>query len=225
VIEFEGVGFSYGRTMVLRDMTFTLAPGMLHILIGPSGAGKTTLLRLCHGDLEPTEGQVRFFGRPIARRNRDAIAMLRRSVGIVPRDCRFLEHLPLIENIALPLRVCGIASGNRSEDLHALLEWVDLADRVDALPDELSGSERQRAALARAVILSPEVVLADEPTGGLDRERAQRLLALLIDLSRMGKTVLIATHDEELVRTARTKAATRTLTLEAGRIETAGAAS
>jgi len=223
VIEFEGVGFSFGRTMVLRDMTLTLAPGTLHILTGPSGAGKTTLLRLCYGDLEPTEGQVRFFGRPIARRNREAIAALRRSVGVVHQDCRFLDHLPLIENIALPLRVSGVASDNRIDDLHALLEWVELADRVGALPEELSRSERQRAALARAVILSPEVIVADEPTGNLDREMAQRLLVLLVDLSRMGKTVLIATHDLELARSAETKVATQTHRLVAGRVETAGA--
>jgi cell division transport system ATP-binding protein len=223
VIELEEAGFSYGRTAVLRDMTLTLAPGSFHFLIGPSGSGKTTLLRLCYMDLVPTEGQIRFFGHSIAPRNRNAIAGLRRAVGVVHQDCRFLDHLSLFDNIALPLRVCGIPAAARAGDLEALLEWVDLADRVSARPAELSGGERQRAALARAVILSPEVILADEPTGNIDWEMALRLLALLVELNRMGKTVVIATHDLNLIRAARTRVPARVLRLAEGRVEMAGA--
>jgi cell division transport system ATP-binding protein len=221
VIEFEQAGFSYGRTAVLREMTLTLEPGSFHFLIGPSGAGKTTLLRLCYMDLVPTAGAIRFFGRAIRRSNRDAIADLRRAVGVVHQDCQFLDHLPLVENIALPLRVSGIAIQERTEDLQALLEWVDLTDRVDALPAELSGGERQRAALARAVILSPEVILADEPTGNIDWEMAMRLIALLIELNRMGKAVVIATHDLNLIRATKARVAARVLRLAEGRLEAA----
>jgi cell division transport system ATP-binding protein len=221
VIEFEQAGFSYGRTAVLREMTLTLEPGSFHFLIGPSGAGKTTLLRLCYMDLVPTSGAIRFFGRSIRRSNRDAIADLRRAVGVVHQDCQFLDHLPLVENIALPLRVSGFAVDERMEDLQALLEWVDLTDRVDALPAELSGGERQRAALARAVILSPEVILADEPTGNIDWEMAMRLIALLIELNRMGKTVVIATHDLNLIRATKARVAARVLRLAVGRLEAA----
>jgi cell division transport system ATP-binding protein len=172
-------------------------------------------------DLVPTEGAIRFFGRPIRPSNRDAIAALRRAVGVVHQDCQFLEHLPLVENIALPLRVSGVAVEERADDLQALLEWVDLTERVDALPAELSGGERQRAALARAVILSPEVILADEPTGNIDWEMAMRLIALLVELNRMGKTVLIATHDLNLIRAAKTRVAARVLRLADGRLEAA----
>ncbi len=223
MIEFEQAGFSYGQTDVLRDMSLRLAPGSFQFLIGPSGAGKTTLLRLCYMDLVPTRGVARFFGRTIAPTDRDAIADLRRSVGVVHQDCQFLDHLPLIENIALPLLVNGIDTRQRQGDLEALLEWVDLADRVNALPPELSGGERQRAALARAVILSPEVILADEPTGNVDWEMAVRLLTLLIELNRMGKTVLIATHDLNLIRAAKARVPARVLRLRDGELLLAGA--
>lgn len=223
MIEFESAGFSYGRRPVLRDVTLRLTRGAFHVLLGPSGSGKTTFLRLCYLDLVPDRGRVRFFGHAIARRNRDAIADLRKTIGVVHQESRFLDHLTLIENIALPLAVSGLDVVARAEDLEALLEWVDLADRVAALPAELSGGERQRAALARAVILSPEIILADEPTGTVDPDMAQRLLTLLIELNRMGKTILIATHDLDLIRAARTRVEARVLRLAEGRIVPAGA--
>jgi len=223
VIEFESAGFSYGHRAVLRDVTLRLAPGSFHFLIGPSGSGKSTFLRLCYLDLVPDRGTIRFFGHGIARMGRNAIADLRRTIGVVHQECAFLDHLSLIENIALPLAVSGLDVTARAEDLEALLEWVDLADRVAAMPAELSGGERQRAALARAVILSPEVILADEPTGNVDSDMAQRLLTLLIELNRMGKTVLVATHDRELIRVATARVAVRVLRLEDGRIRPAGA--
>ena len=225
MIEFENAGFSYGTTPVLRETTLTFAPGSFSFVVGPSGAGKTTLIRLCYLDLAPTSGRIRFFGRSIRPRDRNAIAELRRAVGVVPQDCRFLDHLPLLENIALPLEVCGIGRSERAADLDALLDWVDLADRVGALPRELSGGERQRAALARAVILSPEVILADEPTGNIDRETALRLLALLVELNRLGKTVVIATHDVSLVRAAEGRVPAQVLLLAEGRVEPAEAVS
>lgn len=223
MIEFESAGFSYGRRPVLRDLTLKLAPGSFHFLVGPSGSGKSTFLRLCYHDLVPDRGSVRFYGRGIPRKNRDAIADLRKTIGVVHQDCQFLDHLTLIENIALPLAVSGLDATARAEDLEALLEWVDLADRVMALPAELSGGERQRAAVARAVILSPEIILADEPTGNVDRDMAQRLLTLLIELNRMGKTVLIATHDLDLIRAAKTRVTARVLRLSEGCIQPAGA--
>lgn len=223
MIEFEEAGVSFGQTAILSDLTLTLAPGSFHFLIGASGAGKTTLLRLCYMDLAPTSGAMRFFGGRIAPRNRDAIAALRRAVGVVHQDCRFIDHLSLIDNVALPLQVSGIGSDARRADLQALLEWVDLTGRIDAMPPQLSGGERQRAALARAVILSPEVILADEPTGNVDCEMALRILTLLIELNRMGKTVVVATHDLTLIRAARTRVRARILRLSRGRIEAAGA--
>ncbi len=224
MIEFEEAGFSYGRTAVLRDMTLTLAPGSFHFLIGPSGSGKTTLLRLCYMDLVPTEGRIRFFGHAIAPRNREC------DCRPAPRGRRRASGLPLPrppephrEHRAAAAGSAASRAADRAGDLEALLEWVDLADRVAARPAELSGGERQRAALARAVILSPEVILADEPTGNIDWEMALRLLALLVELNRMGKTVLIATHDLNLIRAARTRVPARVLRLAEGRVEMAGA--
>jgi cell division transport system ATP-binding protein len=223
VIEFESAGFSYGQTAILAATDLTIAPGSFHILLGPSGSGKTTFLRLCTMDLLPSTGRIRFFGQAIKPRNRDAVADLRRAIGVMHQDCRFLDHLPLVENIALPLQVSGIDMRERAGDLEALLDWVDLADRTAALPPTLSESERRRAALARAVILSPEVVLADEPTAGTDQDMAERLLTLLVELNRMGKAVLIATHDPDLARAAGARVGAQVLVLADGRMLPAGA--
>ncbi len=223
MIEFDAASFSYGPRAVLRDVTLTLAPGSFHFLVGPSGSGKTTFLRLCYLDLAPTSGAVRFYGRDIGARDRDAVADLRKTIGVVDQDCQFLDHLALVENIALPLHVSGLATAARAEDLQALLEWVDLTARTDARPRELSGGERQRAALARAVILSPEMILADEPTGNVDWDMALRILTLLVELNRMGKAVVVATHDLNLIRAAKARVATRVLRLAQGRVQLAGA--
>lgn len=227
MIEFLEAGFAYGGRggrPVLRDVSLALAPGSFTLLCGQSGAGKTTLMRLAWLDLAPDSGAVRFHGRAVSPRDRDRVAELRRRIGVVAQVGRFLDHLPLVDNIALPLRVAGLDVAERAADIEALLDWVDLGGRVRAMPAELSGGERQRAALARAVILSPEAILADEPTAAVDWEMALRLLTLLVELNRMGKTVLIATRDPNLVRAARARAEARVLRLADGRVETEEAA-
>jgi cell division transport system ATP-binding protein len=223
VIEIEQAGFSYGGRSVLRDVTLTLSPGSFTVLLGASGAGKSTLVRLCCLDLVPSQGEIRFFGRPIRRNNRAAVADLRRAIGVLEQDAAFLEHLPISDNIALPLHVSGVGPELRAGDLQALLEWVDLDTRAEALPAELSAGERQRAALARAVILSPEVILCDEPTGSVDWDTALQLLELLLELNRMGKAVLVATHDPNLVRVLEGQVGLRVLHAHGGRIEPAEA--
>lgn len=223
VIELENLGYSYSGGELLSDISVKLAPGSFHFLTGPSGAGKTTLLKLCYGALTPTAGVVRAFGQDLREMQRNDVAMLRRRVGVVHQDCTFLDHLSVADNITLPLMVSGRLDHTVSDDLEELLAWVGLTERADALPPELSGGERQRAALARAVIMSPEVVVADEPTGNVDWEMSQRLLRLLVELNKMGKTVLIATHDLSLIRAAKTSIQARVLRIANGRVQLAGA--
>lgn len=223
MIELENVAYSYGGGELLSDISLKLAPGSFHFLTGPSGSGKTTLMKLCYGALLPTAGHVRFFDTDVRALTRDDVALLRRRVGVVHQDCQFLDHLPVTENIALPLHVSGRSAEARGEDLADLLHWVGLTERAAALPPELSGGERQRAALARAVIMSPDVVLADEPTGNVDWEMSQRLLRLLIELNRMGKTVLVATHDLSLIRATKAHVQARVLRIANRRIQLAGA--
>ena len=220
MIELDKVAYSYGGAELFSGVDLSLAPGSFHFLTGPSGAGKTTLLKLCYGELTATAGQVRLFGEDARTMDRDAIAQVRRRVGVVHQDCQFLDHLSVAENIALPLAVSGRGTGE--DDFRDLLSWVGLTQQSGQLPPQLSGGERQRAALARAVIMSPEVILADEPTGNIDWEMSQKLLTLLVELNKMGKTVLIATHDLTLIRAAKAQVQARVLRLKDRRLQTAG---
>ncbi len=220
MIELTDVSYGYSGGELLHDVSLGLKPGSFQFLTGPSGSGKTTLLKLCYMDLLSTSGSVSFFGKEARDMTRDDIAYTRRRVGVVHQDCRFLDHLSLIENISLPLKVAG-NKGN-AENLEELLAWVGLADRVDALPPELSGGERQRAALARAVIMSPDVIIADEPTGNIDWEMSERLLSLLIELNKMGKAIFVATHDLALIRAAKSQVSTRVHKIRNRHLNSAG---
>ncbi len=221
MIAFDNVAYSYGGGELLSEISLRLSPGPFHFLTGPSGAGKSTFLKLCYGELMPSAGRITLFDREVRSLSRDDIALTRRRIGMVQQDCQFLDHLPLAANVALPLMVAGKASV--PQDLSDLLGWVGLGQLADALPPSLSGGERQRAALARAIIIGPDVVLADEPTGNLDWEMSLRLLTLLVELNRMGKTVLIATHDLNLIRQAKSLVAARVLRISKRRVQLAGA--
>lgn len=222
MIELENVAMSYGERTLFRDVSLTLSEGSFHFLTGPSGAGKTTLLKLCSLETGASAGQVRVLGQDTARMDRDQVADVRRRVGVVHQDARFVDHLTVSENVGLPLAVTGSTPAT-PEDIGALLGWVGLAGQADNLPPELSGGERQRAALARAVILSPEIVLADEPTGNVDWDMSLKLLDLLIELNRQGKTIVCATHDLNLIRKAKSRLPARVLRLRNGLITQAGA--
>jgi cell division transport system ATP-binding protein len=223
VIEFDGAGFSYDARQVLRPIEMRLEPGSMHFLTGRSGAGKTTLLKLVYLALTPTVGGVRVFGSGTAGLSRAEAAALRRRMGLVLQDCDLLEHMTIFDNIALPLRVAGQDVAARGGDVVELANWVGLGDRLDARPRELSSGERQRAAVARAVVAAPQLVIADEPTGDVDEEAAGRILELFLELNRAGTTVLVATHDMSLIRRAQGRGKARTLRIEDGAVIRAGA--
>lgn len=200
MIHFENVGLRYGMgPEVLRDLTFDIPRRSFQFLTGPSGAGKSTLLRLLFLSLQPTRGLIRTFDRNIATIPREELPMLRRRIGIVFQDFRLLEHLTTYENVALPLRVRGKDELSYRADVIDLLKWVGLGERINVLPPVLSGGEKQRAAIARALIDRPELLLADEPTGNVDPPMARRLLSLFLELNRLGTAVVIATHDLSLM--------------------------
>lgn len=222
MIELDNIAMSYGGRSLFRDVSLSLPEGSFHFLTGPSGAGKTTLLKLFSMELRPSAGSVRILGAETRLMDRDMVANLRRRIGVVHQDSRFVDHLSLGENVMLPVAVSGADTGAVNGQLAELLSWVGLSAQADNKPQELSGGERQRAALARAVIQSPEIVLADEPTGNVDWEMSLKLLDLLIELNRMGKTVICATHDLNLIRQAKSRTATRVLRLRGGTIEASG---
>jgi cell division transport system ATP-binding protein len=200
LVRFENVGLRYGLgPEVLRDLTFKIEPHSFQFLTGPSGAGKTSLLRLLFLSLKPTRGLITLFDQDIAILQKDSLAALRRRIGIVFQDFRLLDHLTTFENVALPLRVLGQREASYRQQVSELLHWVGLGERMQALPPVLSGGEKQRAAIARAVIARPQLLLADEPTGNVDPKLAQRLLRLFVELNKSGTSVLIATHDIALM--------------------------
>jgi cell division transport system ATP-binding protein len=200
VVRFENVGLRYALgPEVLRDLTFDIAPHSFQFLTGPSGAGKTSLLRMLFLALKPTRGLITLFDHDIATLDKDSLAVLRRQIGVVFQDFRLLDHLTTYENVALPLRVIGKHEDSYRDEVVELLQWVGLGDRMSALPPVLSGGEKQRTAIARAVIAQPQLLLADEPTGNVDPKLAQRLLRLFVELNKSGTSILIATHDIALM--------------------------
>ena len=200
VIRFENVGLRYGMgPEILRDISFQIPGRSFQFLSGPSGAGKTSLLRLLFMSLKPTRGLITVFGKDRARITRAELPLLRRRIGIVFQDFRLLDHMTTYENVALPLRVRGKSEASYRGDVVELLKWVGLGERMHVLPPVLSGGEKQRAAIARALIEQPEILLADEPTGNVDPPLARRLLRLFLELNRMGTAVVIATHDVTLM--------------------------
>ena len=204
MVRLENVGLRYGHgPEILKDVNFRLEAGGFRFLTGPSGAGKTSLLRLLFLALKPTRGMIRLFGEDVTSFDRSSLPLIRRRIGVVFQEFRLLDHLTTYDNVALPLRVAGQRESRYRADVMDLLSWVGLADQAQAYPAVLSGGEKQRAAIARAVIGKPELLLADEPTGNVDPALARRLLHLFVELNRLGTTVIIATHDLKLVSQAK----------------------
>ena len=201
MIVFENVGLRYNLgSEVLHDVSFVIEPHSFQFLTGPSGAGKSTLMRLMFMALKPTRGFARIFGQDVSGVTSSDIAATRRRIGMVFQDFRLLDHITTYENVALPYRVLGKEESEYRADVVDLLQWVGLGARLHAYPPVLSGGEKQRAAIARAVITKPEILLADEPSGNVDPDLAYRLLRLFVELNRSGTAVLIATHDLNLLQ-------------------------
>jgi cell division transport system ATP-binding protein len=216
MIRLDSVGLRYGTgPEVLRDLNFELPAGSFRWLLGPSGAGKTSLLRLLTLAVRPSSGSLCVLGAAIGRARRRDLPPLRRQIGMVFQDFRLLPHLSAFDNVALPLRLAGRPEGQLRADVGEMLRWVGLQKRAAARPAELSGGEQQRVAIARAVITRPALLVADEPTGNLDEAQAERLMQLLGEMNRLGTTVVVATHNDPLVR----RHPGRSLRLAEGRLQ------
>ena len=189
-----------GSNPVLDNISLEITKGEFVFLTGPSGAGKTTILKILFGWESFEKGQVLVQGINVGKLTHRNVYTLRRSMGVVFQDYHLLDHLTTFDNVALPLRVAGAAPGQIRDHVLQLLEWVGLGDKVDVQPPFMSGGEKQRVAVARAVIGQPDLLLADEPTGNLDEAMAERLMRLFQELNRQGTTLLIATHDTSLPR-------------------------
>ncbi|KYO49443.1 cell division ATP-binding protein FtsE [Tistrella mobilis] len=200
LVRFDDVGMRYdGGAEVLHGVSFSLAPGSYHFLTGPSGAGKSTLLRLLYLAQRPTAGQISLFGRDVRELGRADRARMRQRMGVVFQDFRLLPHLSVFDNVALPLRILKAPEAEIRRDVGELLAWVGLGEHEAASPATLSGGQQQRLAIARAVVVRPRLLLADEPTGNLDAEMGLKLMHLFEELNKLGTTIVIATHDTTLL--------------------------
>ena len=200
IIEMQNVGIRYGQgPEILSDIRLSLKKGSFHFLTGKSGAGKTSLLSMMYLAQKPSRGSVSVFGHNVNFANRDSLALLRRKIGVVFQDFRLIDHLSAFDNVALPLRVCGMDEREIRKRVMELLQWVELDRSIYATPATLSGGEKQRVAIARSVINRPELLLADEPTGNVDNDIAPKLMKLFVELNKLGTTVVIATHSEKLI--------------------------
>jgi len=200
IVRFDDVSMRYGRgPEILRDLTFALEPGSFHFVTGPSGAGKSSLLKLIYLAAKPSKGLIHLFGQDISRVAAKDQPFLRRRIGVVFQEFRLLDHLTAFDNAALPLRIAGAKPDDYRGDVAELLTWVGLKNRMHAMPATLAGGEKQRLAIARAVVARPDIILADEPTGNVDHDMAMRIFRLFVELNRLGATILIATHDQDLV--------------------------
>jgi len=216
ILRFSRVSMRYGRgPEVLSDVSLSLPRGSFHFVTGPSGAGKSSLLKLIYLAAQPSSGSVRLFGDDVTSMAPKDQPKVRRRIGVVFQDLLLLDHLSSFDNTALPLRIAGHKPAEYRNDVAELLTWVGLGQRMHAMPPTLAGGEKQRLAIARAVVARPEILLADEPTGNVDHEMALRIYRLFVELNRLGTTVIIATHDQDLVA----RSARPVLHLDKGRLK------
>ena len=200
IIDMKSVSIRYDNgPEILSDINLSLKRGSFHFLTGKSGAGKTSLLSLMYLAQKPSRGVLNVFGHNVNFTDRDSMAVLRRRIGVVFQDFRLIEHLSAFDNVALPLRVGGMNEKEIKKRVKELLSWVELDRHMFDKTSTLSGGEKQRIAIARAVINRPDILLADEPTGNVDNDIAKKLMKLFIELNKLGTTVVIATHSDKLI--------------------------
>ena len=214
MIEFYRVTKEYHGRRVLKDVTFQVRKGEFVFLTGPSGAGKTTLLKLIYRAERPTDGQLIVNGMNVAAMRPSRVPSLRRTMGIVFQDYKLLPTRTVMENVTYILKFLGESAGERRRRAYQVLRMVELHHRMSAFPEELSGGEQQRVALARALVNDPALLIADEPTGNLDHRLALEVMKLFAEVNVQGTTVVVATHDQDLVK----RSARRCLTLDKGRV-------
>jgi len=185
---------------ILHDVTLSIDKGEFVFIVGPSGAGKSTILRLIHRELVPTSGIIQVAGYDLSKLKNSQIPHYRRKVGVVFQDFKLLPNRTIAQNIALALRVAGAKRSQIKRNVERVMEWTNLTHRKDALPEDISGGEQQRASIARAIVNEPPLILADEPTGNLDADLSFDIMSLLERFNRRGATVLVATHNIDLAR-------------------------
>jgi len=215
VIEAANLSKQYSRGVyALRDLSLSIDKGEFIFLTGPSGAGKSTLLRLLLREELPTDGALMVMGRDMAKMSASETQAYRRSIGFVFQDFRLISRMTVFQNVAFVMRVIGVPDIIQQRKTFQVLKWVGLQHRMNAVPEELSGGEQQRVAIARALVNEPQLVLADEPTGNLDPDLSLEIMNLFREANSRGTTVVVATHDRELIR----RVGRRAVTLDHGRV-------
>ena len=215
MIESRHLSKVYARGVyALRDFSLTIDKGEFLFLTGPSGAGKSTLLRLLLREELPTEGQLKVGGRSLSDLTPSQVQSYRRSIGFVFQDFRLIPRFTVFRNVAFVMRVLGVELAVQQRKTFQVLKWVGLQHRMNAFPEELSGGEQQRVAIARALVNDPQLILADEPTGNLDPDLSLEVMNLLREVNARGTTVVVATHDREMIR----RVGRRAITLDRGHV-------
>ncbi|HMD33661.1 MAG TPA: cell division ATP-binding protein FtsE [Vicinamibacterales bacterium] len=215
MIEASHLSKLYSRGVyAIRDLSLTVDKGEFMFLTGPSGAGKSTLLRLLLREDVPSEGTLKVLGRDLTAMSKPQLQDFRRQVGFVFQDFKLIQRFTVFQNVSFVMRVIGVDVETQQRKTFQVMKWVGLQHRMNAFPEELSGGEQQRVAIARALVNDPQLILADEPTGNLDPDLSFEIMNLFREINARGATVVVATHDRELIR----RVGRRAVTLDKGQI-------
>lgn len=215
LIRLKGVGVRYQTgTEALKDIDLEVKKGEFVFVVGSSGSGKSTFIKTLLGEVKASSGKIAVAGYPLDKMKRKKLPFYRRKLGVVFQEFRLLNDRNIFENVALSQRVIGVSKERMKKNVHAMLEMVGLADKEKAYPMELSGGEQQRVAIARAMVNRPEILLADEPTGNLDPENSWEIMKLLEQMNRLGTTVIVVTHNDDIVNRMKK----RVVTVQKGKI-------